>query len=167
MIYPIHIDNIYIISPDADLSKSAWAHSSSSARLVVLFSREGSLSKLYRKTFRETANYRTLQEALAEYSDAISLYDHLARNDDPDLTVRSSLFFDLFWTTCDDAISARSSAMCGMVPSSSSSRSGALLLLSCFIQRRSERFQKRIPTGSNPWSTTNLCEESVGTAEPM
>jgi len=68
IIYPILIDNIYIISPDADLSK------------------EGSLSKLYKKTFRDTSNYRTLQEALAEYSDAITLYDHLARNDDPDLT---------------------------------------------------------------------------------
>ncbi|CAF3339478.1 unnamed protein product [Rotaria sp. Silwood1] len=63
IIYPIHDDNIYIISPDADISK------------------QGSLSRLYKETFQNTSNYPTLQEALAEYSDAITFYDHISRND--------------------------------------------------------------------------------------
>ncbi|CAF0728658.1 unnamed protein product [Adineta steineri] len=63
IMYPINDENIYIISPDADISK------------------QGSLSKLYRETFQNTSNYPTLQEALAEYSDAVTFYDHLVRND--------------------------------------------------------------------------------------
>ncbi|CAF2029168.1 unnamed protein product [Rotaria magnacalcarata] len=61
IIYPIAEDNIYIISPDADLSK------------------QGSLSKMYHETFQNTSNYPTLQEALAEYSDAIAFHDHVSR----------------------------------------------------------------------------------------
>ncbi|CAF0725263.1 unnamed protein product [Rotaria sordida] len=63
IIYPIHDDNIYIISPDSDISK------------------HGSLSKMYKETFQNTSNYSTLQETLAEYSDAITFYDHISRND--------------------------------------------------------------------------------------
>ncbi len=43
--------------------------------------RQGSLSKLYKETFQITSNYPTLQEALAEYSDAVTFYDHISRND--------------------------------------------------------------------------------------
>ncbi|CAF3326035.1 unnamed protein product [Rotaria socialis] len=64
IIYPIVEDNIYIISPDADLSK------------------RGSLSKMYHETFQNTLNYPTLQEALAEYSDAIAFHDHVPRIED-------------------------------------------------------------------------------------
>ncbi|CAF2331655.1 unnamed protein product [Rotaria sp. Silwood2] len=63
IIYPIHDDNVYIISPDADISK------------------QGSLAKMYKETFQNTSNYPTLQEALAEYSDAITFFDHISRND--------------------------------------------------------------------------------------
>ncbi|CAF1268804.1 unnamed protein product [Adineta ricciae] len=63
LIYPIYDDNVYIISPDADISKN------------------GSLSKLYKETFRNTTNYPTLQETLAEYSDAVPFYDHMTRSD--------------------------------------------------------------------------------------
>lgn len=43
--------------------------------------RQGSLSKLYKITFQNTSNYPTLQEALAGYSDAVTLYDHICQND--------------------------------------------------------------------------------------
>ena len=47
--------------------------------------RQGALSKLYKETFPNTSNYRTLQEALAEYSDAVAFYDHTSRNEDTDM----------------------------------------------------------------------------------
>ena len=34
---------------------------------------------MYEETFNGTSNYSTLQEVLAEYSDAISFYDHRPR----------------------------------------------------------------------------------------
>lgn len=114
--------------------------------LSKLSFRDGSLSKLYKKTFRDTSNYRTLQEALAEYSDAITLYDHLARNDDPELTVNLIYFRKKEKKRNWFDISARSSSMCWMVSSLSSSYSGTLLLLSCSTQRRSKWFQRRIST---------------------
>ncbi len=43
--------------------------------------RQGSLSKLYKETFQNISNCSTLQEALAEYSDAVTFYDHISRND--------------------------------------------------------------------------------------
>ncbi|UJR33890.1 hypothetical protein I4U23_021310 [Adineta vaga] len=71
LIYPINDDNIYIISPDADISKN------------------GSLAKLYKDTFQNTTNYPTLQEALAEYSDALPFYDHMSRSDtEPEMQER-------------------------------------------------------------------------------
>lgn len=36
---------------------------------------------MYKEAFENTSNYPTLQEALAEYSDAITFYDHMSRND--------------------------------------------------------------------------------------
>ena len=36
---------------------------------------------MYKETFQNTSNYPTLQEALAEYSDAITFYDHISRSD--------------------------------------------------------------------------------------
>ena len=45
------------------------------------FIRQGSLSKMYKDKFTNTLSYPTLQEALAEYSDALSFYDHISRYD--------------------------------------------------------------------------------------
>ncbi|CAF2708472.1 unnamed protein product [Rotaria sp. Silwood2] len=73
IIYPIHDDNIYIISPDANIPK------------------QGSLSKMYKETFQNTSNHSTLQEALAEYSDAITFYDHISRNDNETDLIKFSI----------------------------------------------------------------------------
>jgi hypothetical protein len=56
--------------------------------LSIYNSRQGSLSKLYKDTFENTSNYPTLQEALAEYSDAVTFYDHISRNDNETELVR-------------------------------------------------------------------------------
>lgn len=36
---------------------------------------------MYKETFKNASNYPTLQEALAEYSDAIEFYDHVSQID--------------------------------------------------------------------------------------
>lgn len=59
--------------------------------LKILLFRNGALSKLYKETFKNTSNYPTLQEALAEYSDAVTFYDHLSQNDEQD-TVSIEVF---------------------------------------------------------------------------
>ena len=56
------------------------------------FIRHGALSKLYKETFRNTTNYPTLQEALAEYSDAVPFYDHMTHTDNDSELVRAYIF---------------------------------------------------------------------------
>ncbi len=56
--------------------------------LYIYNFRQGSLSKLYKETYQNTSNYPTLQEALAEYSDAVTFYDHISRNDNESEVVK-------------------------------------------------------------------------------
>ena len=64
-----------------------------------LFFYELHLSKLYKETFQNTSNYPTLQEALAEYSDAVPFFDHISRNDNETELVKYSknIFIKIFY----------------------------------------------------------------------
>ena len=95
---------------------------------TLSFFRYGSLSILYKETFQNTSNYPTLQEALAEYSDAVAFYDHISRYDESELVgMREDDPQINIEVTC---VLAWPPSVCGMVAASSFARSSALLLLS-------------------------------------